>query len=261
MKVSWIILTYNRLKLSEDVFLKNIDSLQEGNSIKLERICVDNGSCEDLGYDDDGHEVGLLMWRFSNINVFNSKNLGVAKGYNQGLSMATGDYIVITGCDRVMPKHWLSIWIHHFEKIPNTGIISCYSVPMDSVPERKRDPKKEIEVNGMKIIPAMPMEAKIFSRDLHRKIGYLREDFGLYGWEDVEWGHRAERVTKELGLINYIIPGMQAEHLGSEGIKEWNGIDDKEYHEFKQKESSDPKKKELMDRCWKENFKYYNPYI
>lgn len=252
MKISWIILAYNRTlercRIVEKCYYHNL----KNSEVPINEIIW----CDNASVWPSSVHMGFI----SHVKILNSDNLGVAKGYNRAIFMATGDYIVITGCDRVMPEGWLNTWIDHIEKVPNTGVISTYSCPIETKPERYRNPR-ELEVNGLKIIPAMPMEAKIFSRELHRKIGYLREDFGLYGWEDVEWGLRAERVTKELGLINYIIPGMMAQHLGSEGISEWNGEGEKEYHEFKNKEANDPRKKELMQKCKEENYPYYNPYI
>lgn len=82
----------------------------------------------------------------------------------------------------------------------------------------------------------------------------------MYGWEDIEWANRVERVCKEHNWINYVIPGLRARHLGSEGLLKYNGNDDKAYHEMKQREATDPRKRELMDWCHANNYPYYNPY-
>jgi GT2 family glycosyltransferase len=262
MKISWVILTHNRFDIVDQALAHNYKVCGDKKSLLNEIIWVDNGT-QNVHLNDLSFINSL-----ADIKILNQSNLGVAKGYNRGISIATGDYIVITGCDRLMPENWLKTWIDHIEFIHNTGIISCYSKPIEHVPERYRGRKpdlegtQECEIHEDRfIVQAMPIEAKIFSRALHHQIGYLREDFGLYGWEDVEWGLRAERVTKELGLINYIIPGMIAQHLGTEGTQEWDGKEDKAYHEFKKIQCEDPNKKELMEKCRKENYPYYNPYI
>lgn len=252
MKISWVILTHNRHEVVNDALLKNLHNAgeQATDHVDVEIIWVDNASA---------NRDEFLLNVSADVKVFNRANLGVARGYNQGLAMATGDYILITGCDRLMPPSFAARMIEAARQVPNTGIISCYSHPLSEVPERKRG---EIEtINGIEIQQAIPFEARFLSRKLFREIGYYHEGLGLYGWEDVLWGERAEKITKEKGLINYILPGNVAQHLGDEGIKDWNGTDDQEYHAFKQRESRDPKKTEICNQYRKDGLPYINPFI
>ncbi len=252
MKISWVILTHNREDVVKKCFRHNY--LNCGiNHRNLEIITVDNGS---FPYFGDKNPPQL----FAEISILNRENLGVAKGYNRGLAMATGDYIVITGCDRIMPEGWLKTWLEYMEKIPHTGIISCYSKTNDKVPERIHGNRTIMIGSAVSYTRAIPMEARILSRDLFRKIGYFHEGLGLYAWEDILWSERAEKVTKELGLINYIIPGMVAEHLGDEGCDEYTGIDPKSYHDFKRKESQDPAKQKVCEEYRAAGHPYINPY-
>jgi GT2 family glycosyltransferase len=190
-------------------------------------------------------------------------NLGVAVGYNTAMFQATQELIVITGCDMLMPKNWLRTFKQYHEEIENTGIACMYSKPLLQVPERARPSIgfwERKRCNDLEYIPAMPIERRAFKKSLLEKIGYLREDFGLYGWEDVEWSHRAERVCKELNLLTYVIPDMKPKHLGTEGADPFDGQDSPEYHAFKLKEASCPKKQALMKWCRENNYPYYNPY-
>lgn len=248
-KPSWVVLTFNR---KETVLSTMFHNRREAGGTPYELIHVDNGS-------HDGVENSFREYYNPDVSIYNSTNLGVAKGYNRGTVLATGTHLVITGCDRKMPVGWLHMLEVCFSVIPNTGVVSIYSQPINKVNERRRGEEKEI--NGIKIIPAMPMEAKCYRMDLLRKAGHLREDFGLYGWEDVEHGFRVEKVAKEMGLLTYILPDMVAEHMGSEGVSSWNGIDNFDYHQFKQKQSEDPEKAKLMEWCGKNDYPYYNPYL
>jgi GT2 family glycosyltransferase len=253
-KISWVILTYNRGDTVQRSIRHNLNNCGHGID---EIIWVDNGS--------ESEEFNKIVPAFPvppDVVVQNRENLGVAKGYNRGIILATGDLIVITGCDRLMPDRWLAKMVEHFEKIPETGIISVYSQPPEVVPERfKNDVAITEERNGLDIIPAMPMGAKMFRRSLLKFAGHLREDFGLYGWEDVEWGFRLRRVLEEQKQISYILPNFLAEHLGSEGIKEFNGKDGEDYHAFKQREAHDPRKSELLAWCKDNEYPYYTPYV
>lgn len=247
MKISLVVLTFNRAETVAKAMRHNFANA--GAPID-EFIWVDNGST------DHTHDV---MTSFEpDISVLHSKNLGVAKGYNHGYVLATGDWIVITGCDMLMPDNWLLTMKEYIEKIPDTGIACMYSQPIEKVPERIRGDR--MSINGLELIPALPFGRRIVRRDLFKDIGYLREDFGLYGWEDVEWGERALRVCYEKGLRSYTIPNQVAEHLGTEGVKMHDGKDPEEYHAFKRAEVQDPKKQEVMNRCRAEGFKYYTPF-
>lgn len=243
MKISWVILTFNRSKIVQECF--NYNFKNSGRKID-EIIWVDNGSSESISIDAD-------------VSIRNKTNLGVAKGYNRGIVLATGSHIAITGCDRKMPVGWASTFEKYFNQISNTGLISCYSKPIEKVNERKR--ANCISVNGLEIIPSMPMEAKCFPRALLKESGHLREDFGLYGHEDLEWGHRVERVCEDSGLLTYTIPNFVSQHFGSEGSENFNGVDSREYHEFKQNESRAPEKERLMSWCRERNWPYYTPYV
>lgn len=253
MKISWVILTHNRSKTVNRAFKHNMlnAGLPDLRDHQVEIIWVDNGSRVPV--------EATYLNVMADVKIWNKFNLGVSKGYNRGLVLCTGDLIAITGCDRLMPKNWLSQAIRAHEAIPTTGIISYYSKPLDQVPERKRGCPNQM--NGIEIQCAMPIEAKVFSRSLHSRIGYLKEDLGLYGWEDVLWGERAEKVTADMGLINYIFPEQIAQHLGDEGIAEWTQQDEQSYHEFKKLESQDPKKLEICQEYRRMGHPYVNPYI
>lgn len=248
MKISWVVLTFNRAVIVDKAMTHNFEICGRKPD---ELIWVDNGS-------RDG--VRDVMKNFNpDVAILNRENLGVAKGYNRGIVLATGDWVVITGCDMLMPKNWLATFAEYVEKIPNTGVACMYSVTPDKVPERIRGEKNVI--NGLPIIPAIPIERRIFRRELIQKAGHLREDFGLYGYEDCEAAFRYERVCKENGWLTYVIPDQIAEHLGTEGISDFNGLDSKDYHEFKRRECRNPAKEEKFRWCNENKFPYYTPYV
>ena len=58
----------------------------------------------------------------------------------------------------------------------------------------------------------------------------------------------------------YAITNMWAVHMGSEGVNEYNEIDDKEYWEFKQKEVKDPRKQSLIKHEFSTNLQMYNSF-
>lgn len=253
MKASLVILTWNRRRSVETSLKANMRSA--GYPI-YEIIHCDNGS-----------EPGFADWfktEFDpSVQIRNAQNLGVAAGYNRGLAMATGSHVIITGCDRVMPHHWLKKFIEAFEKIPNTGVISCYTEtePHDSriytdvhgirsIPE---------DINGVTIQRARPVEARMHSKEFLFKAGFFREDFGIYGYEDAEWSDRANTTAFSQGMLNYYLPDLGfAKHLPDDDFG--RTIDGVEYHPYKRSVFADPRLRKLFAACWKEGSPYYNPY-
>lgn len=254
MRVSWVILTHNRRHTVERAFQHNY--IRAGRQID-ELVWVDNGSTDGVDEYAALHKPDVFIKHLD--------NLGVAKGYNRGMAVASGTHIVITGCDMLMPENWLHTFARYVQEIPETGVACMYSKPLAECRERSRSEKGSwcpmMRLNSVLwYMAAMPLERRIFSKDFLEKTGYLREDFGLYGWEDVEWAYRAERVCRENKLLSYVIPDQVPTHLGTEGINPFDGKDEKEYHAFKQREANDMRKRALLQECAKKNFPYYNPF-
>lgn len=146
--------------------------------------------------------------------------------------------------------------------LPDAGIVTIYSDDIANHPERYRNGQTEsVIMEGMHVMEAMPIGRRMFRRDVLKRAGYFREDFGLYGREDIEWAYRVERVCLEMGLKCYLLPDLRATHLGTEGNFEFEtGGDSKEYHEFKQRELANPWQQQLLEYCEANNWPYYTPY-
>lgn len=240
VKISLIILTFNRMETAIRSLAHNLHSA--GGTIS-ELIHVDNGSNP-----DDAVRFSRIFK--PDVQILNKQNLGVAKGYNRGLLLATGEYVVILGCDRLMPENWLRTFLDAFNRVPQTGVVSLYSNPHA---ERFRGDEKLI--NGLRIQPAFAAEARMHSREFLIEAGLFREDFGLYGFEDVEWCERAERTALKLGKINYVIPSMpHATHLGYT-------VDSQEYLDFKKEENDQTWKPGYCRFLWQLGSPYYQPYL
>jgi glycosyltransferase involved in cell wall biosynthesis len=240
MRVSYVVLTYNRAALVERALAHN---LEHAGAPISELIWVDNGS-------SDG--VRDVVARYGpDVAVINRANLGVAKGWNRGYALATGDYIVLVDSDFLLPQDWLVTFKIYVTAIRHTGV-ACI-LHRDLRPDYVAASTRTL--NGYPYIPCQPVGCRFLRRTLLiNEIGYLREDFGLYGWEDVEWARRAVRTCRERGLITYGIPDQRAEHLGVETA------DDPTYFEFKRSQGGDPAKRALMHQVAEQGFPYYSPY-
>lgn len=248
ISVSLVILTWNRWTSVDRSLSANLVSADY--DIK-EIIHVDNGS-------EPGFTERFRRKFQPEVQVAHARNLGVSTGYNRGLALARGSHVVITGCDRVMPSGWLRTWVEYFNAIPETGCIACYT---EEHPERTRAPEF-YALNGKYIRRAIPVEARMHSKEFLFQTGFWREDFDTYGYEDSEWSDRAERVAKELGLINYVIPSLgYARHLHDDDFPRHAVPGGKlDYRGYKDSLHPNPKNAALFKLCHARGSPYYNPY-
>jgi glycosyltransferase involved in cell wall biosynthesis len=238
-RFSLIMLTYNRPEILARTMAHN---LTNAGCTLDELIWVDNGS------DEPVHAV-MRKYR-PEVSILNRVNLGVSKGFNRGIAVATGDYLVFTEDDMLMPDKWLLTFRTYLLAIPNTGVACMF-------PD---DPRyvftRTIYHLGLGFHPCIPWSRRlVVPRDLLiSRIGYLREDFGLFGSQDLEWGHRAARLCRREGLLTYAIAGPRPIHIGTEEH------DSAECREIKREARGDPGKRILLERCASDGLPYYNPY-
>jgi len=115
-RVSVIILTFNNLELTRAC----LDSvLLRSDYPNLEIIVVDNASSDDTpdfleGFTRRNPDVRIVL---------NRENLGFAAGNNVGLSIATGDYLVLLNNDTVVTQGWVMTLLRHFQNDPSLGIV------------------------------------------------------------------------------------------------------------------------------------------
>jgi GT2 family glycosyltransferase len=243
ISVSLVILTWNRWTSVSTSLATN---LARAEYPVHEIIHVDNGSIPGFTerFRDRFHPA---------VQVLHKENQGVARGYNRGLAMASGSHVVITGCDRVLPDGWLKTWVKCFETVPETGAVACYTGPYE---ERMRG--HPTNRGDLTIQRAIPVEARMHSRAFLHLVGYFREDFGLYGFEDAEWSDRAEKRAQENGLQNYIVHDMpKAVHLLD---NDFEPLKPDAYAEWKKQIHPDPWNRALWIGCHQQNSPYYNPF-
>ncbi|MEN3816670.1 MULTISPECIES: bifunctional glycosyltransferase family 2 protein/class I SAM-dependent methyltransferase [Bacillus] len=118
VKTSIIILTYNELELTKKC-LASIERYTDKDKIEL--IIVDNGSSDGTReYISNLPDVKVIL---------NEKNLGFAKGCNQGIEAAGGENLLFLNNDTMVTKNWLTSMLrvlYHSEKAGMVGPVSNY---------------------------------------------------------------------------------------------------------------------------------------
>jgi GT2 family glycosyltransferase len=240
--ISWVTVTWNRLELNRHCYEANTRHGREGTEL----IWVDNGS-ED-GSADYARSVQ------PDILILNKTNLGYPRGANQAISMSRGDYIFLTGPDCIFGEHWIA----DIPLVLDAGWDFCcyYSHQIGhKFPERKLG--EPVQIGHLLCQPCIPGEMVAVTRRAFEAIGYLTEEYGLYGWCDEEWNLRAH----SLGLKGVYLP-EPLQHLGTTGMDDHASEHEKpEYWAWKSAQCREPWKLELIQKRKAEGFPYHNPFL
>jgi len=107
-------------------FLKRcLDSIIKNTTYPAELIVVDNGGKND----DSDYLVDLTRQGKINVYIRNKNNMHFAYGWNQGVKVATGDYVLLTCNDYVFKPDWLEKTIYPLLKYPEKKLIACPALP------------------------------------------------------------------------------------------------------------------------------------
>ena len=236
IKISIIILSWN----TKDLLKKCLESIP----FYAEVIIVDNGS-----KDGTVHFLNSLKW--PNLKIIkNKKNLGFAKGNNQGLEVAKGDFVMILNSDTIVQKGTLeklveftkdtplyavspllvnpngTIQEEYYMRFPNLWQIFGYHYPLLRI-LFMRLPLKWLAVSRMKKKPfeveQLPGAALMAPKEVWQKVGLLDEDYQFL-YEDVDWCWRAKKMRVKL----MVVPEAKVTHLGGGSWKKklnWDGFE------------------------------------
>jgi len=233
MKVSIIILSWNTKRLLKDC-LKSIYSL-DPKPYSLELIVVDNGST------DGSPEMVKKEFKEAKL-IQNKRNLGFAKGNNQGIKAARGDLIMLLNSDTVVHKGSIKKLagatkdgplqavspllilpdkkpqIDYYMKFPNLWQICLYHNPVLRPLALKIPLVRDLICFSPKKrtfgVDQLPGAALMASRETWDKVGLLDEDYHFL-YEDVDWCYRA----KKLGVKLKVIPEAKITHIGGASWK------------------------------------------
>ena len=111
MKLSVITLSWDNLDFTK-AFVK---SIRDNTTLPYELIIVDNGS-----------EPDTQRWveENSDQSIIFQENQGFSKGFNEGVKLAQGKYVMMANNDTEFPPDWDNMLIETMENNPNAGIIS-----------------------------------------------------------------------------------------------------------------------------------------
>ncbi len=186
--ISIVILGFNQVEYTK----RCLESILKYTRQKIELILVDNGS-------HDG--TSAYFHSIPNAKVIiNATNLGVAKGWNQGMRLAKGEYILILNNDIIVGPDWLENMVRLAESDPEIGLVgprSNYIAGPQIVPNVPYKVEGEIQdfigkwqkKNDLSSAEFVFVKGfcHLIPRRVFDKVGFYDERFGKGNFEDDDY--------------------------------------------------------------------------
>lgn len=195
------IITCNRLNLTKKC-VESVLALTRGE------FCVnivDNASIDgtwDFLQEASRNDTRLRVTRFA-------RNMGVAVAANYGWALAEHHpYVKLDNDVEILNGDWLEILLEYASANPEIGMAGYQFLP-------KHKPV-EVELSGK--MPFLGFETcggacVLVPAGVHRRLGFWTEDYGKYGFEDLDYGLRCKLAGLVAGYVPY---SGRAVHLGYE---------------------------------------------
>jgi len=233
LDISVIIVNYNVRYFIEQCLTSVIKAKQDLN---IEIIVVDNNSVD--------NSVAAIRNKFPSVHLIaNKENVGFAKANNQAIKISKGKYFLLLNPDTLIEEDTLVKIFNFMEKNPDAGALGVKLIDGEGkfLPESKRSLPTLLTslyrfVGLSKLFP----KSKVFNKynlghfdedktyevdvlcgafmfirsDILPKVGYLDEDFFMYG-EDIDYSYR----IKSAGYKVYYYPETTIIHFKGESTK------------------------------------------
>jgi O-antigen biosynthesis protein len=198
-RASVIVVTYNNIELTR-ACLESIDEHSQYDN--LEVIVIDNASC-------DGSRGFLERWASVDSNrklILNDNNRGFAAANNQGLNIATGDFLVMLNNDTYVTPGWVRTLVNHLKRDNTIGLIGPVT---NNIGNEAKIDITYADMNEMVVKSAgytrrhvgqlYPLRTAAFfcammKRETFARVGSLDEAFGRGWFEDDDYCRRVAQV-------------------------------------------------------------------
>ena len=175
-----------------------VNSIRKNTSLPYEMIIIDNGS-----------DFITQKWveENSDRSVIFDENQGFSKGFNEGIKVAKGKYIMMANNDTEFPPRWDIKLVESLEKYPKVGIVSPVYTNGRRIAQRDEPGIQLIKVGRFK---RGPSGVAYFMRrnEMIDVFGKWCEDYNIASGEDADlcmtvWSKNYDILIDERVLIKH----------------------------------------------------------
>ena len=207
MKLSVVTLSWDNLDYTK-AFVK---SIRQNTSLPYELIIVDNGS-----------EPSTQKWVKENADrsLIFSNNQGFSKGFNEGLKIGQGEYVMMANNDTEFPSDWDTKLIETMEANPMAGIVSpVYTNGRKSA--LRQEPKNDI----IKIFPfrKYPSAVAFLVRrnDFFNIFGGYSGEYEIASGEDADLCFKVWKAGYDILIDERVLIIHEGKVTSSSKLKDW----------------------------------------
>ena len=205
MKDHWLLfITLNRIHETDRTWSMMLSRERWGPCMDhVKTAWFDNGSDR-----EDFSELQYLsrLYGGHDAHFAEDTNKGIAYAINEMMHYAFeicgAQFVTTMGSDIIEPPSFVHMREAVFNLHKNVGVVA--TPPQNEKPKYKDTDRLELDV-------CQPIGNHTYSRELWEAIGYLREDYGIYGPLDLDYCDRA----KAAGFLSVQITNWPSWHIGT----------------------------------------------
>ena len=221
MDLSVITLSYDNLDFTK-AFVK---SIRDNTTLPYELIIVDNGS-----------EPDTQRWveENSDQSIIFQENQGFSKGFNEGVKLAQGKYVMMANNDTEFPPDWDKKLVDIIEKNPGAGIVTpVYTSGRKSA--LRTEPGEKI----LKVFPfrKYPSAVAFLMRrnDLISKFGGWSEEYEIASGEDADLCFKVWKAGYDILIDERVLIIHEGKVTSSSKLEDWQAHFKLNSRQFKKK--------------------------
>jgi GT2 family glycosyltransferase len=195
LDLSVVVLAWDNLELTKAF----VDSVRRNTDTGYELIIVDNGSQP---------EAAAFARSAADHAILNNENLGFARGMNQGLEAARGEFVAFCNNDIEVPPGWAARLIETIRSHPNAGIVVPAITTATNPITVRSEPGVAIEV--LEPFSAPPAGVVyVMRRETVHELGRWEAEYEIASGEDVDlcfkvWVNDLDVVFDERVLVEHV---------------------------------------------------------
>ena len=195
--------TFSIITLSFDSLnhtIKFVNSIRKNTFSSYELIIVDNGSSEN---------VQTSIKKLADKSILFKENKGFSKGFNAGLKIAEGKYVMMANNDTEFPNKWDVSILENFKKYKNVGLVSpTYTTGSRLIALRKHTKDNQIIAKKFSDYPSGVAYCLNYNFMIKIINGWC-EDYLIASGEDADlcyrvWSNNYDIIIDERILVKHV---------------------------------------------------------